>query len=196
MDRAELIDLIEAYGKDIYSFCLSLTGNKADAEDLYQDSFLSLIRKQSSVAAVTNPKSYMLTVVVRRWKDKKRKYARRQQLVPMESLDELEEKNGNILTASVHGLDYGTGHQGNFGSAADYQPEKELLNLELQQEIRSIVSELDDKIKIPVYLYYMEELSVAEISRMLHLPQGTVKSRLHRARIIMKERMVELGYEI
>lgn len=196
MDRAELIDLIEAYGKDIYSFCLSLTGNKADAEDLYQDSFLSLIRKQSSVAAVTNPKSYMLTIVVRRWKDKKRKYARRQQLVPMESLDELEEKSGNILTASMHGFDYGTGQQGNFGSEADYQPEKELIDLEMQQEIRSIVSELDDKIKIPVYLYYMEELSVAEISRMLHLPQGTVKSRLHRARIIMKERMVELGYEI
>ena len=179
MDQEELMSLIERYGREIYSFCLSLAGNQADAEDLYQDSFLSLIRKQSSAAAITNPKSYMLTVVVRRWKDKKRTCARRQRLAPMESLDELEEKNGNMFVPST-----------------DYQPEQELLEREIQREIRQMVSELDEKMKIPVYLYYMEELSVAQISRMLRLPQGTVKSRLRKARTILKERMVELGYEI
>lgn len=196
MSQEELIDLIEVYGRDIYSFCLSLTGNKTDAEDLYQDSFLTLIRKMSAVAEVTNPKGYMLAVVVRRWKDRKRKYARRQRLIPMESLDKLEEENGNFPAGQIFVSDNSNGYAGYSGLAADYQPERKILHLEMQGEIRRLVSELDDKMKIVIYLYYMEEMSIVEISRMLHLPQGTVKSRLHRARMIMKERMAELGYEI
>lgn len=196
MSQDELIDLIKVYGRDIYSFCLSLTGNKADAEDLYQDSFLSLFRKLSAVGEVNNPKGYMLAVVIRRWKDKKRKYARRQRLAPMESFDELENTAGNSLAGQIFESDSLIGYAGYSGLTEDYQPEKELLDQEMQQEIRIAVAALDQKMKLPIYLYYMEEMSVAEISRVLHLPQGTVKSRLHKARKILRERMVERGYEI
>lgn len=196
MSQDELIDFIKVYGRDIYSFCLSLTGNKTDADDLYQDSFFSLFRKLSTVAEVTNPKSYMLAVVVRRWKDKKRKYARRQRLAPMYSLDELEDTGGSGLAGQTSDSNSLTGYAGYFGSAANDQPEKNLLDQEMRQEICNAVSKLAPKMKLPIYLYYMEDLPIAEISRILHLPQGTVKSRLHKARIILRERMVERGYEI
>lgn len=191
MNQQELTELIEYYGRDIYSFCLSLTGNRVDADDLYQETFLTVIRKKSNLVIESNPKSYLLTIAIRRWKDKKRTYGRRKRIVPMESLDQLAEKRGNgsgISSKSVRmdDTDYITNNQ----------PEQMVLEREIQEEIRKLVRELDDKLRIPMYLYYMEELTLEDIGRMLHLPCGTVKSRMHRGRRILKERLVELGYEI
>ena len=59
MDSKEFDNIINEYGKDIYSFCLYLTRNKEDADDLYQDS---------------NPKSYLLTIATNVWNNHKRKF--------------------------------------------------------------------------------------------------------------------------
>ena len=52
---------------------------------------------------------------------------------------------------------------------------------------------LSDKYQIPLVLYYMEEQSVTEIAKVMKLPKGTVKSRLYKARIILKERLIQRG---
>lgn len=48
--------------------------------------------------------------------------------------------------------------------------------------VRKAVSRLDEKYRIPVLLYYMEEMSIAEVAAVMQIPQGTVKSRLDTAR--------------
>ena len=48
---------------------------------------------------------------------------------------------------------------------------------------------LADKYRLPMLLFYMEELSLAEIAAVLKLPEGTVKSRLHRAKKILKQKL-------
>lgn len=52
-------------------------------------------------------------------------------------------------------------------------------------ELRALVAELPEKMRTVVLMYYMEEMTVEEISRLLKLPTGTVKSRLYHARKII-----------
>lgn len=49
------------------------------------------------------------------------------------------------------------------------------------------VAALDEKYRLPLMLHYVEGYGVAEVARMLRLPQGTVKSRLHRGRLLLKD---------
>lgn len=61
-------------------------------------------------------------------------------------------------------------------------PEERILEEERLNAVRRAVSRLPDRLRVPVLLYYMEERQIMEISEILRLPEGTVKSRLHQAR--------------
>ena len=61
--------------------------------------------------------------------------------------------------------------------------------------LRRIMEELPEKFRIPVILYYTCDVSLEEISKIMKKPVGTIKSRLHKARSIIKKRLEEQGYE-
>ena len=70
MTKLELEQCMDAHGKEIYSFCKSLTGNQMEADDLYQDTFLTAMEKDDKIHMEGNPKSYLLSVAVRLWKNR------------------------------------------------------------------------------------------------------------------------------
>ena len=55
--------------------------------------------------------------------------------------------------------------------------------------VRDAVAQLDEKYRIPVYLYYTLQLPVSQIADVLKIPEGTVKNRLYRARNILKQKL-------
>ena len=73
----ELEQCIQEYGKEVYSFCLHLTGVREWADELYQDTFLTAMEHITQLHndAGANPKSYLLSVAIRLWKNKRRKAA-------------------------------------------------------------------------------------------------------------------------
>ena len=160
MTIQELEKCISFYGKDIYSFCIHLTNSRELADDLYQDTFLEVMKKIEDINSKANPKSYMLSIAVRLWKNKQRKAAWRNRIAPICSDDSLTE----VLVA-----------------AEDDLLEK-VVSKEEYQMLWEAINRLSDHLRIIVLLYYMEELSVAEIAKLLSLPQGTIKSRLFKAR--------------
>lgn len=160
MTIQELEQCISFYGKDIYSFCIHLTNSRELADDLYQDTFLEVMKKIADINSKANPKSYILSIAVRIWKNKQRKAAWRNRIAPTCSDDFLTE----VLVA-----------------AEDDLLEK-VVSKEEYQMLWEAINRLSDHLRIPVLLYYMEELSVAEIAKLLSLPQGTIKSRLFKAR--------------
>lgn len=168
MDITELERCINRYGKEIYSFCRQLTGSKDEADELYQDTFLKSVEMQERISLESNPKSYLLSIAVRLWNNKRRKYAWRNKIAGMESLT--EEKQEYL--------------PGNTASPLEQVIEKEQAVL-----LRKKLNELGDKYRIPIYLYYMEELPIQDIAKILKIPQGTVKSRLFRAREILKKKL-------
>ena len=57
------------------------------------------------------------------------------------------------------------------------------------------IRELSQKYQLLLYLYYASDLSVNEIAVLLKVPEGTVKSRLHKARKLLKEQLEDAGYD-
>ena len=69
MTKTELENCIWEHGKEIYSFCLSLTLNSQEADDLYQDTFLKAMELLHQINYRHNPKSYLLSVALKLWKN-------------------------------------------------------------------------------------------------------------------------------
>lgn len=173
MNIVQLEQCIRDYGKELYSFCLYLTGNVQEAEDLYQDTFLKALELRERMDAQYHPKSYLVSVALHLWKNKKRKYAWRMRIAGTRQLvEEWAEDNQ-------------TGGCESFEASA----EEQILQKEVTLQVRKAVAELEEKYRIPVYLYYTAQLSVREIGRILKIPEGTVKTRLHKARKLLKTKL-------
>ena len=86
MTIQELERLIALYGKDIFSFCVHLTGSGQEAEELYQDAFLKAVERIADIREDGNQKSYILSVALNLWKNRRRKFAWRQRIAPEKEL--------------------------------------------------------------------------------------------------------------
>ena len=170
MNIIQLEQCIGDYGKELYSFCLYLTGNVQEAEDLYQDTFLKALELRERMDAQYNPKSYLVSVALRLWKNKKRKYAWRMRIAGSRQMIE----------------DWAEDEQAAESENYEGSVEEQILQKEVTLQVRKAVAGLEEKYRIPVYLYYTAQLSVGEISRILKIPEGTVKTRLHKARKLLK----------
>lgn len=169
----ELEQCIEMYGKEIYSFCLHLTGVREWADELYQDTFLTAMEHITRLHndAGANPKSYLLSVAIRLWKNKRRKAAWRRRIAPEQSMDA---PDGGVLMGEAELTD---------------SIETEVLRAEERRQVQRAVDALPEKYRVVVLLYYMEELPLAQIASLLHIPSGTVKSRLHQARKLLRQQL-------
>ena len=172
----EFTELIEIEGRGIYAFCCHLTGEKDEADELYQETMLKALKRLSRIEQSNNPKSFLIGIAVKSWKSKRRKFAHRQYIAPEESLDQ------GVFEIELAGM--------------EASPEEAYLSQELCELVRKETAALKEKYRIPVYLYYSVEMSIEEIAVTLHIPKGTVKSRLYTARKIIAEKLEEYGYEV
>ena len=69
----------------------------------------------------------------------------------------------------------------------------EPMDRELRLDVRQAVYDLPEKYRLPVFLFYFEDMAVADIARALDLPEGTVISRLHRGRTRLREELKDYG---
>lgn len=88
MNNMQLEQCIREYGKNVYAFCSQLTGNKQEAEELYQDTFLKAVELKEKMDRERNPGSYLISIALRIWKNKKRKYAWRNRIAKTEVFTE------------------------------------------------------------------------------------------------------------
>ena len=168
MRASEINELVDLYGKDIFRFCKKLTYSEFDAEELYQDTFLKAMEAHERIDKENNPKSFLLSISVSLWNNKKRKYARRNRIAPEDSIDD----DNNFIEP-----------------ASDATPEKKIIEGELKQIVNSCINELDEKMRVPILLYYNAGMSLEDIAEIVKCPVGTVKSRLFKARDILKKKL-------
>lgn len=171
MTNAELTEWIKEYGKEIYSFCKWLTGCGPEADELYQDTWLVVVQRLDGLEPTGNVKSYCLSVALRLWKNKRRKYAWRQRIAQGQSFREV--CDSAALEQAV-------------------SPEQQLLSQERESAVRKAVEELPWRQRIVVLLYYMEEQPLGRIAEITGLPLGTVKSRLYHARKELQQKLEDM----
>lgn len=171
--------LIEQYGDEIYRFCRRLTLNQADAEDLYQDTFVTALQMTGRLAggdnvdSVRKNRNFLMGIAANHWKNQLRKKRREACAVSVEFMEE----NGVSAQSSQN---------------VEGELERKVMFERLALHIR----QMPDKLKVVVCMYYTVQMRTRDIAEALHIPHGTVKSRLYQARIYLKKKMEAEGYEI
>lgn len=167
MNKQLLEHYIEAYGTDIYSFCIRLTQNREQAEELYQDTFLAMCEKEDWKEE-GNVKSYLLGITIKLWQNRKRKFAWRKRIA------------AEIPLSKEQGLE---------AFSTDENLEQHMVSKEEQEAVWKAVYKLPGQLRIVILLYYMEDFKVAEIAEKLSLSISNVKSKLMRARRYLKQEL-------
>lgn len=172
MEAKELEKCIDEFGTEIYRFCIKLCMDKANAEDLYQQTFLKALESDIKLDWAQNPKTLFFSIAHNLWKSDQRKNARRAAIAPCNHLDE---ESGNELYSDIN-------------------VEEQVFRQELIRQTNKIIEGMPEKIRIPLILYYLFELPVEQIAQTVKKPPGTIKSRLFKGRSLIKKRLEESGY--
>ncbi len=172
MRAKEIEKCIDEFGTDIYRFCLKLCGDKEDAEDLYQQTFLKALETEWTLDWERNPRALFFSFAHNLWKSDRRKQARRNKLAPCSDFDDETE-------TVLH---------------SEESIEEDYLQKELITEIRQIIQTLPEKFQVPLILFYLSDCSIEQIAAIIKKPPGTVKSRLFKGRKLIKKGLEDAGY--
>lgn len=170
LNAVEFEQLWSNYEKDMYRFCLHLTCSKDVADDLYQDTALVAFEKADQIEATNNPRAYLFSIAVKLSHNFFRKEKRRNDIKPIVYGDD----------------DYEM-------ISSDFDLEKSVEDKERNAMIKRAINRLEEKFRIPFVLYYFDERGIEFIATVMKLPVGTIKSRLHKARMLLKMELEKEG---
>lgn len=172
-DQSAFSDIVSHYQHSLYQVCYRMLGNKQEAEDIAQEAF---------VRAYMNLHTF----------DQKRKFSTwLYRIATNLCIDRLRKKKPDYyLDAEVAGTE-GLNMYSQISTDAPL-PEEELEKMELQERVQYEISRMPEKYRVVVVLKYIEELSLQEISEVLEMPLGTVKTRLHRGREALRKQLNSL----
>jgi RNA polymerase sigma-70 factor (ECF subfamily) len=157
------------YLEPLYATALRLTRNRADAEDLVQDTLVKALRFSNRFERGTNLRAWLSTILHNTWRNRLRDAGRETVEVNSTRLEEAEATQD--------------------GSSAGESPEQLLLRNTLDADLRAALDELPDVFRQAVWLRDVEEFSYAEIARTLDVPIGTVMSRISRGRRMLLDQL-------
>lgn len=150
----------------LYRLAWRLTGNKAAAEDLFQELLTRAFVKLDDLVHIDEPGSWLSRVMYNLFIDEKRRYGRRRLVL----VDEYALPGETIESLPAPG-----GPEQDHGSA------------ERLQAIERALHALGEEHRVVVLLHDAEGYKIQEIEELMGIPSGTVKSRLHRARARLRE---------
>jgi RNA polymerase sigma-70 factor (ECF subfamily) len=166
-------EIVELYKDKVYQICFRMLGNRQEAEDLAQEAF---------VRAFVNIRSFNIEMKFSTWLYR---------IATNLCIDRLRKKKPDYyLDAEVTGTE-GLNMYSQIASDMA-MPEEEVESLELQETIQMEIMKLPEKYRSVIILKYIEELSLKEISEILDLPVGTVKTRIHRGREALRKQLRHL----
>jgi len=168
------------YAPQLFATALRMTRNKADAEDLVQETFLKGWRAFDSYQQGTNLRAWLFRIMTNTFINKYNSQQRRPQETELDEVEEL------FLFRRMGAFDQ---------SKMSQSAEDQMLELFTDDEVKNAIEELPETFRIPVLLSDVEGFSYKEIAEMLEVPIGTVMSRLHRGRKAMQKMLYQYAKE-
>jgi RNA polymerase sigma-70 factor (ECF subfamily) len=176
-DALALEEVMEQFAPRVHRLAYGITRNEADAEEVVQDVFLRLFRKIDAFEGRSALGTWIYRIAVNTALIKRRgKRA---------ALEVLLEDHLPTFTEDGH-------REGDRAMLlADWSdtPEEELLSRETREAVRRMIAALPDRYRVVLLLRDMEELSNEETAEILEDSVASVKSRLHRARMALREQL-------
>ncbi len=170
----------------IYRFALHMSGNVALAEDVTQEVFMTLIRDAKRFDPERGTLGGFLFGIARN--HLRRRWEQERHSLPLpDDADELDSLLSSSARVGRDGLLNGNGH-GN-GRGPFLLSRDEFTSLETVGRVRQAISTLPENYREVVILCELEEMSYEDAASALDCPVGTVRSRLHRARALLVEKL-------
>ena len=168
------------YAPQLYARAVRLTRNKADAEDLVQETYLKAWRAFDSYQDGTNLRAWLFRIMTNTYINKYNAKQRRPDEVELDEVEEL------YLFRRLGTIDQ---------SRINPSAEDQMMELFTDDEVKAAIEELPEAFRMPVLLSDVDGFSYKEIAEMLDVPIGTVMSRLHRGRKAMQKRLYDFARE-
>ncbi len=151
-----------------------LTRNPSEAEDLVQDAVLKAIRAHGQFESGTNLRAWLLKILTNTFINRYRRGGLERSVLESPDADPLAD--GWVSSSTIEAM---------------RDPESQALRPILEAEIGKALDELPAEFRLAVVLSDVEDLSYKEIAEIMGCPIGTVMSRLHRGRRLLKSRLYE-----
>jgi RNA polymerase sigma-70 factor (ECF subfamily) len=155
-DSAAVDDFVQTYQREVYCLALSILDDSHEAEDATQESLLAALRGLDSFHGASSVKTWLFSITVNTCRTRLQR-----------------RKRSETLKRILDGI---------LQRTPPPSVEESAIQKESEEALWRAVHRLDAKFRIPLVLRYSHDLSVAEISKILQIPEGTVHSRLNTAR--------------
>ena len=172
-DEDAFNQVVRAYSDRVYNLVLRLVGSPSEAEDIAQEVFVTVFKSIDSYRGEAKLSTWILRIAANHSKNRI-KYLSRRRTTGQEL------KDGTDVTEMA---DEGKAPVQSHFEAPDVMLEA----AETERLLQGAIAKLDEEQRLLVVLRDVEELSYDEIVEITGLPEGTVKSRLHRARMALKD---------
>jgi len=160
--------LVRQYEAGVFRLALSMVGDQADAQEITQETFIAALRSLRTYQEKKSFKAWLYTIAL----NQSRRHLRKRRI-----LERLRTTLTNVIRVDAQ---------------KQASPEEAIIENEKEAVIWTELNKLDERHRIVVILRYFQELSIAEISEILTVNEGTVHSRLHNARERLRSALGQL----
>ncbi len=175
-DERAFDELYHAYSKKLYHMAYFITGNHSDSEDILQETFVKCYLHRKELKNLERFESWICQILVRTaWKMEKKK--KRTGEISYEEILEQEEDSGSRMARQMR------------EDLSAVNPLDACLQKESFTELGEMVKQLDIKYRTVILLYYYNDYGTKEIAHIMGIFEGTVKSRLSRARTLLHQQL-------
>ena len=171
-DVAAFEALVKKYQKKVFNIAFRMIGNYDDACEVAQDTFVSAYRSIKKFKGMSKFSTWLHTIAINLSKNRRRQLGTKHYHEQFSLDDPLVTEDGRIMVETA---------------SEDPTPPERLEGEDAQQKIQECINKLDDEFREALILRDIQGFSYEEISSMLNIAEGTVKSRLFRAREEVKE---------
>ena len=165
-DKGAFAQLVSRYHRELYHFLVRFLGNRTSAEDIFQETFLQVHQSAEQFDLQRRFRPWLFTIAANKARDLIRSQARRPT---------------NPLQASISPGDDESGEFIDLMQSTAELPSEPMEKRELQKLVHDTVSAMPEHLREILLLSYFHQFPYKQISEILDIPLGTVKSRLHAA---------------
>jgi len=167
-DEGAFEELVKRHEQRVFRLLMRMMGTREEAEDVAQETFLSLHRHGRRFRAESRFSTFVYRVAANAALNRRRSLGRSRARI--EKLKVRTEAGDDLPVAPRN-------------------PEDATAGAELTARVREALQQLSPSLRMPVILYDIEGLSYGEIAKVLGIAEGTVKSRIHRARKALRDEL-------
>lgn len=173
-DEEAFDELYQSYSVKLFRMAYFITGNRSDSEDILQETFIKCYLHRKKLKQPEYFESWLYQIMVRTaWRANRKKKGKMKEF----SFEEILNDDSNIRFAE------------SIQKGDAIGPLEKILENEIATELHRAVNCLDWKYRTVILLYYYNDLSIKEIACVTGTLEGTVKSRLHSARVLLRKQL-------